>query len=383
MPAPALALYHVRIPMRFSFGHARAKRSQADNVFARVTLADGQVGWGEAVPREYVTGESVASVLEQLAAVDLLAIAPPAGASFEDAARHLYAVDLPSRLASGGKLGNASACALETALLDAHARREGRHVASAIAAVPELAALARPEPPAEVRQSLTVGDDLEAALERAGSPSGPIEVKVKVGFDDDRARVAKVRARVGEGSDLRLDANGVWSLDQAVARLGELAELRPSSVEEPLAPRALAACAALRARAGVPLMLDESLCTLADARAAADAGAADLFNLRLSKCGGLLGTLRIAAFARSCGIGYQLGCMVGETGLLASLGRAFAARVQGVRHLEASVPEKLLEADVTDASIAIDLATRTSRVPSGPGFGANVLEAAIARYRVA
>jgi muconate cycloisomerase len=130
-------------------------------------------------------------------------------------------------------------------------------------------------------------------------------------------------------------------------------------------------------------MLDESLCTLEDARDAHQTGAAELVNLRLSKCGGLLETARIAAFARSVGIGYQVGTMVGETGILASLGRSFTARVEGVRYLEAAVPTILLESDVTNAQFDLELETRLSRVPNGPGFGAVVDRDVVARYGVA
>src|ERR671911_667773 len=49
----------VELPFRFSFGHALAERSSSTNVLVRLALADGSVGWGEGVPREYVTGETV------------------------------------------------------------------------------------------------------------------------------------------------------------------------------------------------------------------------------------------------------------------------------------------------------------------------------------
>jgi L-Ala-D/L-Glu epimerase len=47
---------HVSIPMRYRFGHARAARAVADNIVVQVTLSDGTSGFGEAVPRQYVTG---------------------------------------------------------------------------------------------------------------------------------------------------------------------------------------------------------------------------------------------------------------------------------------------------------------------------------------
>ena len=56
----------------------------------------------------------------------------------------------------------------------------------------------------------------------------------------------------------------------------------------------------------------------------------DLFNLRLSKCGGFIPSLRLAQFARQHGLGYQLGCQIGETAILSAAGRHFASC--GARH---------------------------------------------------
>jgi L-alanine-DL-glutamate epimerase-like enolase superfamily enzyme len=57
----------VELPFRFSFGHALAERSSSTNVLVRLALADGSVGWGEGVPREYVTGETVDGATAALA----------------------------------------------------------------------------------------------------------------------------------------------------------------------------------------------------------------------------------------------------------------------------------------------------------------------------
>ena len=69
---------------------------------------------------------------------------------------------------------------------------------------------------------------------------------------------------------------------------------------------------------------------------AVELGACDLFNLRLSKCGGFIPSLRLAQFARAHGLGCQLGCQVGETAILSAAGRHFAASVGGLRYVEGS-----------------------------------------------
>ena len=361
--------------MRYQFGHARSPRNVADNVIVEVELSDGARGWGESVPREYVTGESVASVLRALSA----AVVPPEQTDLTSAAEDLASRDLARELGGNGAPQLAAACALELAILDAHARREQRPLLDALAQVPAFAGLLREHPLEQVRQTLTIGDDLEGALARAGDLHDSLDVKVKIGFGatNDRGRVASLR-RVFPDADLRGDANGVFNLESARVLLRSLGL---SSIEEPLAGRDLEGCAALR-RDGSVVMLDESLCTMADANRAIELGAVDLFNLRLSKCGGLFGTARLVDRARRAGLGWQLGCMVGESGVLSSLGRAFVARVQGSLFFESTVPSRSLEQDLTDAQLDHTPGTRMTRVPSGPGFGAQMNVEVLARYTV-
>ena len=49
------------------FEHAAASRDRAESVVVRLTLADGRAGWGETLPRPYVTGETLESVQADLA----------------------------------------------------------------------------------------------------------------------------------------------------------------------------------------------------------------------------------------------------------------------------------------------------------------------------
>jgi muconate cycloisomerase len=86
----------------------------------------------------------------------------------------------------------------------------------------------------------------------------------------------------------------------------------------------------------VPIMLDESLCGEVDARRAIDGGLCDLFNVRLSKCGGFVPSLRLVQLARRAGLGCQLGCQVGETAILSAAGRHFAGSVGELRYVEGS-----------------------------------------------
>ena len=66
-----LSLFAVRVPLKREVRHAAAARSESENLLARCRLADGSEGWGEGVPREYVTGETIDGAFVQLAATAL------------------------------------------------------------------------------------------------------------------------------------------------------------------------------------------------------------------------------------------------------------------------------------------------------------------------
>src|SRR5439155_324932 len=132
---------------------------------------------------------------------------------------------------------------------------------------------------------------------------GMRHVKVKVGFDDDVARVTAVREALGPGVTLRLDANGAWTFERAVAVLDAVAPLGIAAVEQPLPRGPVDNLARLRQATPVPVMVDESLVTEADADALIEAKAADFFNVRISKCGGLARSLAIAARGSAVGVG--------------------------------------------------------------------------------
>ena len=86
-------------------------------------------------------------------------------------------------------------------------------------------------------------------------------------------------------------------------------------------------------------------------RRAVGAGTCDLYNLRLSKCGGFIPTLRLAQFAVQHGLGFQLGCQVGETGILSAAGRHFATSVKGIRNLEGSFDRHLVWDPLTTSDL--------------------------------
>jgi muconate cycloisomerase len=343
MRIASLEARHVRIPLRKPVKHASHARTETDNLVVRCVLADGAVGFGEGVPRDYVTGETIDSAIDLLRRSDLAAQLP-ACLSFEDAVKaagRLTLAPVPGddRMCQG----NAARCAVELAVLDAFGRAFGEPLMNVTKLVaPDLYA-----PREWVRYS---GMILSAKGWKARFMAwvtrlyGFKQVKLKVGIagQDDVKRLRTIRRRLGSKIDIRVDANEAWPATDVVERIRELEAFGVTSVEQPVRHEDVASLAEVRKQVHTPIMLDESLCSEVDAERAVANGLCDLFNIRLSKCGGFIPSLRLAELAKRHGLGYQLGCQVGETAILSAAGRHFATSVKDIRYLEGSYDRHLV-----------------------------------------
>jgi muconate cycloisomerase len=272
---------------------------------------------------------------------------------------------------------------VELALLDAF----GRHFGKPLATVTRLAApdLYQPQPRVRYSGAITSSDGLKLKLVAwAYRLYGFRQVKVKVGIagQDDATRLRAIRRRIGRNTELRVDANEAWTTAEAVDRIRALEPAGIECVEQPVPHAEVDALAQLRKQVHVSVMLDESLCSMADAERAAAGGLCDRFNLRLSKCGGLLPTLRLAQFARRYGLTYQLGCQVGETAVLSAAGRQFAAGVADLTAVEGSFDRHLVREPLSTTDLTFCRGGWAPALP-GPGLGVTPDPAAVARVTVA
>jgi len=143
------------------------------------------------------------------------------------------------------------------------------------------------------------------------------------------------------------------------------------SIEQPVRHEDVEQLAEIRPNLSIAVMLDESLCSLSDGQHAIDHGLCDLFNIRLSKCGGLINSVKLAVMAQQAGLGFQLGSQVGETGILSAAGRQFATTIGGWLAAEGSFDNFLVKERLTkdDLTFWID---GTAKALKGPGLGMTV-----------
>lgn len=374
-----LTAWQVRVPLKKPIQHASHTRTDSDNIVVRCVLGDGTVGFGEGVPRDYVTGETVDSALLLLRQSDVPAQLYDCG-SFADAALCVERAALaPIPDDERGCRGNAARCALELALLDAY----GQHFREPVSTVTRLLAPELYEPRAHVRYSGAITSAQGRKVRFQAYTMwiyGFHQLKVKVGIagQDDVDRIRAIRKRVGRKMDLRVDANEAWTPANVCERILGLKRYGISAVEQPLPHADSPALADVRRAVGVPIMLDESLCSRTDAERAVAQRSCDLFNLRLSKCGGFIPALRLAQFAAQHSLGYQLGCQIGETAILSAAGRHFASSVRDLRYVEGSYDSHLVREALGRENLTFGWGGWAPAL-TGPGLGVAIDPAALER----
>ena len=269
---------HLRNPFRLSYGVSETRRSHW------LRLADDE-GWGEAaIPPYYgISDDAMIAFWAQTAE------------------RRDPFPEVPAEIAAWvGDTGPAPArAAVDLALHDRLARRRG---------IPLCRLLELPEPPA-LPTSFTIAiaepDEMaRLAVEASGYPI----LKLKLGSDDDAARLAAVRAARPDAT-LRVDANAGWSAKEAVARLRQIEHFELEMVEQPTAKHDIAGMGYVQAHTELPIVADESVQSMADLEALAAAGVRGI-NLKLMKVGGLAPGVAMLRRARELGLKVMLGCMI-------------------------------------------------------------------------
>lgn len=336
----ALRVHELRIPFTTVFKHASASRAATSSLWVEALSGGAVVGQGEACPRPYVTGETIASG-RAFAATHSESICQSVHSleslrGWMDA--HAATIDA----------NPAGWCAIELACLDAIGRIAGQPVET-ILGLPPLTG--------SFTYSAVVGDDepavFHALVQRYGH-LGFRDFKVKLSGDLERERqkLSAFAPLLPQGVRVRADANNLWdTADQAAEALLRLG-LEWFAVEEPIRANQYADLGALARELSCPIVLDESLIRREQLAELPDPAGQWLVNVRVSKMGGLLRSLDVVAESRRRGIGVIVGAQVGETSLLTRAGLTVAHAAAGILVAqEGAFGTHLLTEDVCDPSI--------------------------------
>jgi L-Ala-D/L-Glu epimerase len=372
----AYSLHAVELPFRGKFEHAASSRSTSSSLFLEITLDDGTCGWGEALPRPYVTGETrdgacallVTSVLPRLIGMEF--------GTFSDLIEFLTACDgqAPADWVSPETPQSAAWCAVDIALLDAFGKHFG------------CQPFGRPSPP--LRDGFRYSGVLTSSRSWKKAAQlflyrilGYRALKLKVDDQTSPAEIARILRRAGPRMELRADVNMGWTLQQALDIMPALAREGIRSFEQPLAAVDFEGAARLVSGTGLDVMADESLNTRASLARLIETRACTAINARISKCGGLIATLARCREAHDAGIWVQIGCQVGESSLLSAAHLHLCAAFPHVRHAEACFGKLLLAVDPASPLLQMSRGGLPPQIPSASGIGVTPDPAIIMRHR--
>lgn len=331
-------------PFRTSFG----TQTEKDILIVRAVV-DGVEGWGECV----TLADPVYSPEYTDAAVDMMQrMIIPALTGVELSGAHMIAEVL--KKFKGHRMAKA---AIETAVLDAELRAEGRSFARELGAVHDTV-------PCGV--SVGIMDEIPRLLDAVDGylAEGYVRIKLKIepGWDIDVVRA--VRERFGDDVLLQVDANTAYTLRDAphLARLDDFGLLL---IEQPLEEEDITGHADLARMLRTPICLDESITSAQTAAAAIRLGATSVINIKPGRVGGYLEARRIHDVAVAQGVPVWCGGMV-ESGLGRAANVALAALPGFVLPGDVSASDRFYRVDLTEPFVMRDGALA---VPRGPGLG--------------
>jgi len=356
-------IHRITLPFSFEFSHSLRKRSSVNNVIVEIIAEQGEIiGFGEGAPRSYVTGESPESTSKSIRHFIQQDTFPK---ELNDVSQIWNFIDDITR----GREQNAAICALETGLLDALGKSQDRYIMDYFSKdfiadnIYYGAAI-----PLDNNQNI-----MELCRLIKKMKINTLRLKLGKNLEQNKEIVETVHAVFGGNHDIRVDINCSWDHKLAFEHIPLIKNYKIKVVEQPMMPDEpnIADFAARMQTEGVILMADESACSLGDMEKIAKEGYYKMINVRLSKCGGFRNSLKIIDYLRTKGILFQIGCQLGESGILSAAGRALCLLCGDAVYYDGSYDEFMLKENTTLENVSFEPGGKAGPLNS-PGLGVKV-----------
>jgi L-alanine-DL-glutamate epimerase-like enolase superfamily enzyme len=339
------------------------KTGQRPSVVLRLTDADGKEGWGQSVPIEtwtYETIESVETTLRQYLAPAILGADP---ADIPDIHERMERAIRPS-FSVGQPLCKA---AVDLACYDLWGKRAGRSVSDLLGGARRT----------EVKLSWTVQSPTLAGAEQQlelGRAQGYDNFNVKIGYPqtpDYDLQLVRTVCRFAPGGFHWTDANTSYDLETALAMAPKLADAGIEALESPLPPNRIRDYQRLKRQGAVPILMDEGIVSPVEVSEFIALRMFDGIAMKVARCGGLWNAARIITLLRdndlllfASGLTDPDLSLAASVHLFAWAGLSTPAALNG--------PQHLADRGSTDAAFRAD--ADTIRIPTKPGLGFDVPE---------
>jgi muconate cycloisomerase len=367
-----IRIYQVKLPFKGVFPISRLAGRSSEHVVVEVVAAQPESsGYGESMPITFVTGETPAGTVKDVSHFVTFDAFPW---QLDDVSQIWDFVEsIP-----GGKGHNAAVCALELALLDALGKDQNRPI---LAYFPKDFYTDR----IHYRASITLGDkkkvrEICTLVRSLGIRRLRIRIKMDKDVEQNRQALETVRSELGDACELRIDPNGVWDRDLAFKHMPLVREYGVKIVEEPMVrdcPGFEEFAQTLRAK-DVILMACESAPTIEEIRRIVDEGYYQMVNVKLSRSGGFRRTLKIIDCLRESGLAFQIGCTLGEGGILSAAGRVLGLLCKDAVTYDGSYDRFLLQENITVEDVSFGPGGEAGPL-SGFGLGVAVRSESLER----
>lgn len=362
-------IFSLNLPFRIVFKHAAANRDSSDSIMLKCETESGVTGFGECLPRFYVTGESrdhsfdllQKNILPRMVGLDF--------SNVKEVISYLSTCNgkAPATWVSSSIPQTAAWAAVDLALLDTFGKEFNTPVRldSQYQDLPSFtySAVCSAENGWKKIKSL--------ALFRI---FGFRQVKIKIHPDTAIKTIQLSRKILGKRCDIRVDVNMAWDVFQAIKSMSLLSRLGVHSFEQPLKPDDLLGLSRLVQQTKLDIMADESLNDAESLERLIVNEACTAINVRISKCGGLVAAYNRCLRAIEVGLKVQVGSQVGETSLLSAAQLILIAAVQKVSYAEGCFGKHLLVSDPAQPLLQFGYGGRPPKMLQLPGLGIRINE---------
>ena len=278
------------IPLKTPF--ITALRRVENVEFVRVTLAceNGLFAIGEAPATKAVTGEGLDEILASIIKVrDKLISHMPREALV---------------ILHQSEIGSSAKAALDMAIVSLLAQEKNQKLYEYFGAIEPITLKT------DITISLKSPDDmLKDSVSACGN--GLNILKVKLGEDIAHAiEVTKSIASKLPHAKIIIDANQAWSVASTLEFIEAMKDVKIELIEQPVIASDIEGLKTITQNSHMPILADEAVFTLEDAKKVITTQSADMINIKLMKCGGLSKAVEILEYAREMGVKCMLGSML-------------------------------------------------------------------------
>lgn len=351
-----IEIYKLSVPLKQPFVISLGPQYDADNIVVVIKTNNGISGWGECSPYMSINGESMDTcyIVGQYLAAALKGKDP---LQIEDCVTAMDRVITRNESIKS---------AFDMALYDIAAQYTQQPLYTFLGGSKNKI----------ISTDMTVGLGTPEKMANEAmqyKAEGFPFIKVKLGTTTaaDVVRIKAIREAIGNEMPLRIDANQGWSVDTAIATLNALSEFGIEHCEEPIARWNYMELPYVRKNSPVKIMSDESCFDEHDAKRLAQLHAADYFNIKLGKSGGIFHALKIVDVAKTHHLKLQVGCFM-ESRLAITALVHFAYCSDLIVHYDLDTPLMLKEDPVVGGMIFKE--NGIVEIDDTPGIGASINE---------